>query len=153
MRQRHLSILLGSGLADSAFAGLHQTQEELRRAGEMIYGCRCETCRRLLRGFWLALEAAPAPGSVAGLKAPRGCGRALVLVPSAWVHRAKGRQSNLAEQVGIHLHGKELRRDDRSTLVWLSNSVRRQNADEDKKWWSQIIRRRASARNRYGSHS
>ncbi len=94
----------------------------------MIYGCKCETCRRLLKGFWLALEAAPAPGSVAGSKAPRGCGLALVPVPSAGVHRAKGRQSSLAEQVGVHLHGisrKEQRLKDRSTPDWLANSVRR----------------------------
>src|SRR5260370_24144939 len=128
MRQRHLSILLGSGLADSAFGSLHQTQEELRRAGQMIYGCKCETCHCVLKGFWLALQAAPAPGSVEGSKAPRGCGPALVPVPSAGVHRAKGRQSSLAEQVAIHPHGisrKEQRLTHRSALVWLSNSVRR----------------------------
>src|SRR6201984_2786907 len=128
MRQRHLSILLGSGLADSAFGSLHQTQEELRRAGQMIYGCKCETCRRPLKGFWLALEAAPAPGSVEGSKAPRDGGLALALVPSAGVHRAKGRESSLAEQVGVHVHQisrKEQRLKHRSTPVWLANSVRR----------------------------
>ena len=94
----------------------------------MIYECKCETCRRLLKGFWLALEAAPAPGSVEGSKAPRGGGLALVLVPSAGVHRAKGRQSSLAEQVEVHLHQisrKEQHLKDRLARDWLANSVRR----------------------------
>src|SRR6266404_9735904 len=124
MRQLRPSILLGSGLADSAFGSLRQTQEESRRADQMIYGCRCETCRRMSKRSWLALEAAPAPGSVEHSKAPRRLGLALALalvpVPSAGVHRAKGRQSSLADQIEVHLHGilrKEQRLKGRSTPV------------------------------------
>ena len=68
------------------------------------------------------------PGSVEGSKAPRGGGLALVLVPSAGVHRAKGGQSSLAEQVEVHLHQisrKEQHLKDWSARDWPANSVRR----------------------------
>jgi hypothetical protein len=60
--------------------------------------------------------------------ASRGPELALVPVLSAVVHRAKSRQSSLAEQAGVHLHGtwrKEQRLHDRSTPVWHLNPVRR----------------------------
>src|ERR1700675_4622987 len=104
---------------------------ESRLGGQRTYGYRSEACLPPLKGFWLALGAAPALGSIAEPRASRGPEFALVSVPPALVHRAKSRESSLAEQV---VWRKEQRLYDPPTPVLHPNPVRRQKVDEDKKW-------------------
>src|SRR5580704_12768836 len=102
-------------------------QAESRRAGQRLYGCRSEACLPPLVGFWLALEAGPAVGFVAGAEVSRGPVFDLVPVLRALLYRAKSRAPRIAGRVGIY------RLDDRSAPVRLAKPVRRWNADRDRK--------------------